>query len=98
MNFHLEKNPHKAILLLFIFYVRLTKLRKNQNEIALKYVFIDQSELTPRIYNFPKSSNIHTLSELLNKSQDNLMKIEHFHIDDVKHILDVVEIEKYFAI
>ena len=97
-NFHLEKNQHKVILPFFTFYDRLTKLRKNQNEIALKYVFIDQSELTPKIYNCLKRSDIHTLSDLLNKSQEDLMKIEHFHIDDVKHILDVLEIEKHFAI
>ncbi|AEJ82588.1 DNA-directed RNA polymerase subunit alpha-like [Ricinus communis] len=97
-NFHLEKNQHKVTLPLFTFYDRLTKLRKNQNEITLKYVFIDQSELTPKIYNCLKRSNIHTLSDLLNKSQEDLMKIEHFRIDDVKHILGILEIEKNFAI
>ncbi|XP_048233103.1 DNA-directed RNA polymerase subunit alpha-like [Ricinus communis] len=97
-NFHLEKNQHKVTLPLFTFYDRLTKLRKNQNEITLKYVFIDQSELTPKIYNCLKRSNIHTLSDLLNKSQEDLMKIEHFYINDVKHILGILEIEKNFAI
>nr|YP_010743295.1 RNA polymerase alpha subunit [Acalypha australis]UXP76939.1 RNA polymerase alpha subunit [Acalypha australis]WES82192.1 RNA polymerase alpha subunit [Acalypha australis] len=95
-NFLLEKNKHKhkVTLPLFTFYDRLTKLRKNQNELTLKYVFIDQSELTPRIYNCLKRSNIHTLLDLLNKSQEDLMKIEHLHIDDVKHILGILEIEK----
>jgi len=54
------------------------KLRKNKKEIALKSIFIDQLELSPRIYNCLKKSNIHTLLELLNKSQEDLMKIEHF--------------------
>nr|YP_010320557.1 RNA polymerase alpha subunit [Cleidion brevipetiolatum]UJJ83681.1 RNA polymerase alpha subunit [Cleidion brevipetiolatum] len=97
-NVHLEKNQHKVTLPLFTFYDRLTKLRKIQNEIALKCVFIDQSELTPKIYNCLKRCNIHTLSDLLNKSQEDLIKIEHFRVDDVKHILGILEIEKHFAI
>nr|YP_010383381.1 RNA polymerase alpha subunit [Excoecaria agallocha]UEQ12785.1 RNA polymerase alpha subunit [Excoecaria agallocha] len=100
-NLHLEieKNQHKVPLTLplFTFHDRLTKLRTNKKEIALKYIFIDQSELTPKIYNCLKRSNIHTLSDLLNKSQEDLMQIEHFHIDDVNHILGILEIEKHFA-
>nr|AMC32265.1 RNA polymerase alpha subunit [Croton texensis] len=97
-NLHLEKNQPKATLPLFTFHDRLTKLRKNKKEIVLKYIFIDQSELTPKIYNCLKKSNIHTLSDLLNKSQEDLMKIDNFCIDDIKHILGILEIEKHFAI
>nr|YP_009544078.1 RNA polymerase alpha subunit [Croton tiglium]AZF98940.1 RNA polymerase alpha subunit [Croton tiglium] len=97
-NLHLEKNQHKVTLPLFTFHDRLTKLRKNKKEIVLKYIFIDQSELTPKIYNCLKKSNIHTLSDLLNKSQEDLMKIENFRIDDIKHIFGILEIEKHFAI
>nr|UDP58533.1 RNA polymerase alpha subunit [Kielmeyera coriacea] len=97
-NLHLEKNQHKAALPLFTFHDRLTRLRKKKKEIALKYIFIDQSEFTPKIYNCLKKSNIHTLWDLLNNSQEDLMKIEHFRIEDVKHILGILEMEKYFAI
>src|SRR2546425_1246908 len=97
-NLHLEKNQHKVTLPLFTFHDRLTKLRKNKKEIVLKYIFIDQSELTPKMYNCLKKSNIHTLSDLLNMSQEDLMKIENFRIDDIKHILGILEIEKHFAI
>nr|YP_009768451.1 RNA polymerase alpha subunit [Quillaja saponaria]QIS99069.1 RNA polymerase alpha subunit [Quillaja saponaria] len=96
-NLHLENNQHKVTLPLFTFHDRLAKLRKNKKEIVLKYIFIDQSELPPRIYNCLKRYNIHTLLDLLNKSQEDLMKIEHFCIEDVKHILDILEIEKHFA-
>nr|YP_004072494.1 RNA polymerase alpha subunit [Corynocarpus laevigatus]ADO60342.1 RNA polymerase alpha subunit [Corynocarpus laevigatus] len=96
-NFHLKNNQHKVTLPLFTFHDRLAKLRKNKKEIALKYIFIDQSELPPRIYNCLKRSNIHTLLDLLNNSPDDLMKIKHFRIEDVKHILDILEIEKHFA-
>nr|UDP58447.1 RNA polymerase alpha subunit [Kielmeyera appariciana] len=97
-NLHLEKNQHKAALPLFTFHDRLTRLRKKKKEIALKYIFIDQSEFTPKIYNCLKKSNIHTLWDLLNNSQEDLMKMEHFRIEDVKHILGILEMEKYFAI
>nr|YP_010558616.1 RNA polymerase alpha subunit [Euphorbia biselegans]UED19973.1 RNA polymerase alpha subunit [Euphorbia biselegans] len=98
-NLHLEKTQHNVTftLTLFTFHDRLTKLRKNKKEIPLKYIFIDQSELAPKIYNCLKRSNIHTLSDLLNKSHEDLMQIEDFHIDDVKHILGILEIENHFA-
>nr|AVE14521.1 RpoA [Angelica tsinlingensis] len=95
-NLNLENNQHKATLPPFIFHDIFEKLRKNKKEIALKSIFIDQLELPPRIYNCLKRSNIHTLLDLLNNSQEELMKIEHFHIEDVKHILDILE--KHFAI
>nr|YP_009724536.1 RNA polymerase alpha subunit [Vachellia nilotica]QGT77172.1 RNA polymerase alpha subunit [Vachellia nilotica] len=96
-NLNLENNQDKVTLPLFTFHDGLAKLRKNKKEIALKSIFIDQLELPPRIYNCLKRSNIHTLLELLNNSQEDLMKMEHLHIKDVKRILDILEIEKHFA-
>nr|YP_009473647.1 RpoA [Impatiens piufanensis]AVI69904.1 RpoA [Impatiens piufanensis] len=88
-NFHLEDNQHKTTLPLFYFHEKLTKLRKKKK--ALKLIFIDQLELPPRIYNCLKRSNIYTLLDLLNNTQEDLMKIEHFYIEDVKNILDILE-------
>nr|YP_009538924.1 RNA polymerase alpha subunit [Caragana rosea var. rosea]YP_010831433.1 RNA polymerase alpha subunit [Caragana rosea]ATQ37520.1 RNA polymerase alpha subunit [Caragana rosea var. rosea]WFG49729.1 RNA polymerase alpha subunit [Caragana rosea]WFG49882.1 RNA polymerase alpha subunit [Caragana rosea] len=98
-NLNLEKNQHKVTLPLLTFHDRLVKdkLRKKKKERALKSIFIDQLELPPRIYNCLKKSNIHTLLELLNKSQEDLMKMEHFRVEDVKHILNILQIEKHFA-
>nr|YP_010158121.1 RNA polymerase alpha subunit [Afzelia xylocarpa]QRG30119.1 RNA polymerase alpha subunit [Afzelia xylocarpa] len=96
-NLNLENNQHKVTLPLFTFHDRLAKLRKKKNEIVLKYIFIDQFELPPRIYNCLKRSNIHTLLDLLNKSQEDLIKIERFRIEDVKCLLDILKIEKNFA-
>ena len=96
-NLHLENNQRKVTLPPFTFHDRLAKPRKNKNEIALKYIFIDQSGLPPRVYNCLKRSNIHTLLDLLNNSQEDLMKMKHFRIEDIKHILDILEIEKHFA-
>nr|YP_009306808.1 RNA polymerase alpha subunit [Davidia involucrata]AOQ76892.1 RNA polymerase alpha subunit [Davidia involucrata]AQU64755.1 DNA-directed RNA polymerase alpha subunit [Davidia involucrata]AUF34151.1 RpoA [Davidia involucrata]QOZ40499.1 RNA polymerase alpha subunit [Davidia involucrata] len=94
-NLHLEDNQHKVTLPLFTFHEKLAKLRKNKKKIALKYIFIDQSELPTRIYNCLKRSNIYTLLDFLNNSQEDLMKIEHFRIEDVKEILGILE--KQFA-
>nr|YP_010193395.1 RNA polymerase alpha subunit [Ulmus lanceifolia]QZQ52615.1 RNA polymerase alpha subunit [Ulmus lanceifolia]USN90180.1 RNA polymerase alpha subunit [Ulmus lanceifolia] len=101
-NFHLENNQHKDTLPLFTFHGKLSKLtkqKKNKKEQTLKSIFIDQSELPPRVYNCLKRSNIHTLLDLLNNSQKDLIKIKHFRMEDVKHILDILEleIEKHFA-
>nr|YP_010993678.1 RNA polymerase alpha subunit [Peucedanum wulongense]WOZ10951.1 RNA polymerase alpha subunit [Peucedanum wulongense] len=90
-NLHLADNQHMVPLPPFTFHDNLDKLRKNTKKIALKSIFIDQSELPPRIYNYLKRSNIYTLLDLLNNSQEDLMKIEHFRINDVKQILGILE-------
>lgn len=95
-NLHLDDNQHKITLPLFTFHDKLAKLRKNKKKIALKYIFIDQLELPPRIYNCLKRSNIYTLLDLLNNTQEDLMKIEHFRIEDGKQILGILE--KHFEI
>nr|YP_010744385.1 RNA polymerase alpha subunit [Begonia cavaleriei]WET57776.1 RNA polymerase alpha subunit [Begonia cavaleriei] len=95
-NFHLTNNQHKITLPIFTFHNRLAKLRKNKKEIAFKSIFIDQSELPSRIYNCLKRSNIHTLLDLLDNNPDELMKIQNFRIEDINHILNILEIEKHF--
>nr|YP_009366872.1 RNA polymerase alpha subunit [Hydrastis canadensis]ARJ63138.1 RNA polymerase alpha subunit [Hydrastis canadensis]QBK50137.1 RNA polymerase alpha subunit [Hydrastis canadensis] len=90
-DIHLEDNQNKFTLPFFTFHDGLDKLRKNKKEIELECIFIDQSELPSRIYNCLKRSNIHTLVDLLNKSQEDLMKIEHFHIEDLRRILGILQ-------
>uniref|UniRef100_UPI0030DE0B47 RNA polymerase alpha subunit n=1 Tax=Ranunculus ficaria TaxID=79245 RepID=UPI0030DE0B47 len=91
-----EDNQNRVTLPLFTFHDGLEKLRKNKKEIELKCIFIDQSELPSRTYNCLKRSNIHTLLDLLNKSQEDLMKMEHFRIEDVKWILGIMQ--KHFVV
>nr|ANP26137.1 RNA polymerase alpha subunit [Tacca chantrieri] len=91
-----EENKNKFTLPPFTFQDRLTNLKKNKKGIPLKYLFIDQLELPTRTYNCLKRSNIHTLSDLLSKSQEDLRKMEYFRIEDVKHILDTLQ--KHFVI
>nr|YP_009576715.1 RNA polymerase alpha subunit [Adonis sutchuenensis]YP_010834447.1 RNA polymerase alpha subunit [Adonis mongolica]QBK48020.1 RNA polymerase alpha subunit [Adonis sutchuenensis]WFQ81802.1 RNA polymerase alpha subunit [Adonis mongolica] len=87
----LEDNQSRVTLPFFTFNDGLDKLRKNKKEIELKCIFIDQSELPSRTYNCLKRSNIHTLLDLLNKSQEDLMKMEHFRLEDVRRILGILK-------
>ncbi|CAK8564173.1 unnamed protein product [Lathyrus sativus] len=100
-NFNLENNQHKMTWPLFTFHDHdrfvKDKLRNTQKEITLKSILIDQLELPPRIYNCLKKSNRHTLFEFLNKSQEDLMKIEHFRVEDLKNILNILQIENHFV-
>nr|YP_009967629.1 RNA polymerase alpha subunit [Zomicarpella amazonica]QIS89883.1 RNA polymerase alpha subunit [Zomicarpella amazonica] len=96
INFNFEENKSRFTLPLFTFHDRLANLKKNKKEIALKCIFIDQSELPSRTYNCLKRSNIHTLLDLLSNSQEDLMKIEYLRIEDVKQIVDILQ--KHFTI
>nr|YP_009772627.1 RNA polymerase alpha subunit [Magnolia maudiae]UOU93390.1 RNA polymerase alpha subunit [Magnolia cavaleriei]UOU93648.1 RNA polymerase alpha subunit [Magnolia macclurei]QIT03715.1 RNA polymerase alpha subunit [Magnolia maudiae]QJE36664.1 RNA polymerase alpha subunit [Magnolia maudiae]QJT98974.1 RNA polymerase alpha subunit [Magnolia maudiae] len=95
-DINLEDNPNRFTVPFFTFHDRLANIRKNKKGIALKCIFIDQSELPTRTYNCLKRSNIHTLLDLLSNSQEDLMRIEHFRIEDVKQILDILQ--KHFTI
>nr|YP_009117706.1 RNA polymerase alpha subunit [Acorus gramineus]AJE71248.1 RNA polymerase alpha subunit [Acorus gramineus]QQV73864.1 RNA polymerase alpha subunit [Acorus gramineus] len=95
-DINFEENQNRFTVPPFTFPDRLANLKKNKKEIALKCIFIDQSELPPRTYNCLKRSNIHTLLDLLSNSQEDLMKIEYFRIEDGKRILDTLR--KHFAI
>nr|AHA12712.1 RNA polymerase alpha subunit [Orchidantha fimbriata]AYP34387.1 RNA polymerase alpha subunit [Orchidantha fimbriata]AYP34457.1 RNA polymerase alpha subunit [Orchidantha maxillarioides] len=96
-NINFKENKNKFTTPPFSSQDRLTNLlRKNKKEIPLKCIFIDQSELPLRTYNCLKRSNIHTLLDLLSKSQEDLMRIEYFRIEDLKEISNTVQ--KHFAI
>nr|YP_010248244.1 RNA polymerase alpha subunit [Codonopsis pilosula]QTK21335.1 RNA polymerase alpha subunit [Codonopsis pilosula] len=95
-NFHLEDNQHRVPLRPSTLSDKFVKITKNEKKIALKSIFIDQSELPPKVYNCLKSNDIYTVLDLLTKSQEDLMQMEHFRIEDVKKILD--SLEKNFGV
>lgn len=95
-NLHFEENKHMLPLCPPLLPEKLVKIRKNKKKRALKSIFIDQLDLPPRIYNCLKRSNISTVFDLFNNSQEDLMKIEHLRIDDVKRIVDILE--KHFGL
>nr|YP_009748969.1 RNA polymerase subunit alpha [Cremastra unguiculata]QII90725.1 RNA polymerase subunit alpha [Cremastra unguiculata] len=91
-----EENENRWNLPPFSFQDIFTNLKKNKKGIPFTCIFIDQSELSSRTYNCLKRSNIHTLLDLLSHSQEDLMKMEYFRIEDVKQILGTLQ--KHFAI
>nr|YP_009340532.1 RNA polymerase alpha subunit [Porterella carnosula]APQ40104.1 RNA polymerase alpha subunit [Porterella carnosula] len=95
-NLHFEDKPPMLPLRPSTLPEKLVDTRKNNKKIAVKSIFIDQLDLPPRVYNCLKRSKISTLLDLLNNSQEDLMKLEHFRIEDVKRILDILE--KHFGL
>lgn len=95
-DINLEENKSRFTLPLFTFHDKLVNLTKNKKEIGLKCIFIDQLELPSRTYNCLKRSNIHTLSDLLSNSQEDLRKIEYLRIEDIQQIVDILQ--KHFTI
>nr|YP_011021064.1 RNA polymerase alpha subunit [Billbergia horrida]WQM20704.1 RNA polymerase alpha subunit [Billbergia horrida] len=95
-DINFEENKNRFTLSFLTFQDRLTNLKKNKKGIPLNCIFIDQLELPSRTYNCLKRSNIHTLLDLLSNSQEDLMRIEYFRMEDVKQILDTLQ--KHFAI
>nr|AEZ49466.1 RNA polymerase alpha subunit [Syngonanthus chrysanthus] len=80
----------------FLPYQRIfTHCKKENKGIPLNCIFIDQLELPSRTYNCLKRSNIHTLFDLLNTNQEDLMKIQYFCMEDRKQILETLQ--KLFA-
>ncbi|RWR97898.1 RNA polymerase alpha subunit chloroplast [Cinnamomum micranthum f. kanehirae] len=98
IHFYLEDNQNRFTVSFFTFHDRLANLRKKKKGIALKCIIALPGPIIVSkgpIY-IHYWSNIHTLLDLLNNSQEDLMRIEHLRIEDVKQILDILQ--KHFAI
>lgn len=54
-------------------------------------ISIDQLELSPRIYNCLKRANIHTLSDLVSYTQEDLLKIKNFGHKSVEQVVIVLK-------
>nr|YP_003587699.1 RNA polymerase alpha subunit [Anomochloa marantoidea]ACT15437.1 RNA polymerase alpha subunit [Anomochloa marantoidea] len=70
---------------------KLTNLKKNKKGVPLNSIFIDQLKLPSRTYNCLKRANIHTLLDLLSKTEEDLLRIDNFRMEDGKQILDTLE-------
>eukprot|EP00246_Nothoceros_aenigmaticus_P004782 TRINITY_DN1647_c0_g1_i1.p1 TRINITY_DN1647_c0_g1~~TRINITY_DN1647_c0_g1_i1.p1 ORF type:complete len:358 (-),score=18.50 TRINITY_DN1647_c0_g1_i1:405-1478(-) len=74
----------------------LTSVGEIRKEVSFKYIFIDQLELPARAYNGLKKVNVHTISDLLNYSQEDLMKIRNFGKKSIQQVIEALQ--KRFAI
>nr|YP_010158795.1 RNA polymerase alpha subunit [Helicia nilagirica]QRG31062.1 RNA polymerase alpha subunit [Helicia nilagirica] len=90
-DIQLQDNQNTVALSFFIFHDRLAKLSKNKKTMAWKHIFIDQLELSPKAYNCLKRSNIHTILDLLNKSEEDLMEMKDLGLEDLKKIVSILE-------
>ena len=86
-----EENKNRLTPPLLTFQKRFTNLKKNKKGIPLNCIFIDQLELPSRTYNCLKRANIHTLLDLLSKTEEDLMQINSFRMEDGKLIWDTLE-------
>nr|YP_010993157.1 RNA polymerase alpha subunit [Oxandra macrophylla]WOZ09259.1 RNA polymerase alpha subunit [Oxandra macrophylla] len=79
------------------FNYKLLNITKMERKEVLKYIFIDQLGLSRRTYNCLKRSNIHTLSELLNLTHKDLVRMRiDLPVEDIKQILDFLEKHSLF--
>nr|AJF41926.1 RNA polymerase alpha chain [Araucaria muelleri]AJF42007.1 RNA polymerase alpha chain [Araucaria scopulorum]AJF42171.1 RNA polymerase alpha chain [Araucaria bernieri]AJF42330.1 RNA polymerase alpha chain [Araucaria subulata]AJF42654.1 RNA polymerase alpha chain [Araucaria columnaris]AJF42737.1 RNA polymerase alpha chain [Araucaria humboldtensis]AJF42818.1 RNA polymerase alpha chain [Araucaria biramulata]AJF43388.1 RNA polymerase alpha chain [Araucaria montana]AJF43551.1 RNA polymerase alp len=67
-----------------------TDMGRTKKGVEFKHIFIDQLELPPRVYNCLRKANINTLSDLLNYSREDLMRIERLGEQSVEQILTVI--------
>nr|YP_010399930.1 RNA polymerase alpha subunit [Nowellia curvifolia]UQM88696.1 RNA polymerase alpha subunit [Nowellia curvifolia] len=61
-----------------------------------KHIFIDQLELPARAYNCLKRVDVHTIADLLNYSENDLVKIKNFGKKSVEQVLEALK--KRFSI
>ena len=61
---------------------------KEENEEQLETVFIEELELSVRAYNCLKRANVHTLSDLLQYSTDDLLEFKNFGQKSADEVCD----------
>nr|YP_009667763.1 RNA polymerase alpha subunit [Schistochila macrodonta]QCW58538.1 RNA polymerase alpha subunit [Schistochila macrodonta] len=71
-------------------------MEKITKDFAFKHIFIDQLELPARAYNCLKRVNVHTIADLLNYSENDLIKIKNFGKKSVEQVLEALK--KRFSI
>lgn len=103
-NLDLEKNENVRIKDgAFLLKSTMEFIPRDRLEFArrkFKSIFIDQLELTPKIYNCLKNANIETLWDLFElKAQDfvNFINMERLDIQDIKQLLDIM-VAEYFTL
>jgi DNA-directed RNA polymerase subunit alpha len=62
-------------------------------EVTYKHIFIDQLKLHARAYNCLKRANIHTVSDLLDVTQDDLLRIKNFGKKSVEEVLEALRVQ-----
>lgn len=66
-------------------------MREITKDIAFKHIFIDQLELPARAYNCLKRVDVHTIADLLNYTENDLVKIKNFGKKSVEQVLEALK-------
>nr|WIA67587.1 RNA polymerase alpha subunit [Apopellia endiviifolia]WIA67675.1 RNA polymerase alpha subunit [Apopellia endiviifolia]WIA67851.1 RNA polymerase alpha subunit [Apopellia endiviifolia] len=80
----------------FPFQLLSLDMEEITKDFAFKHIFIDQLELPARAYNCLKRVDVHTIADLLNYSEDDLIKIRNFGKKSVEQVLEALK--KRFSI
>lgn len=62
-------------------------------DVAFKHIFIDQLKLPARAYNCLKRADIHTVADLLEYSQEDLLQIKNFGKKSVEEVIDALRVQ-----
>nr|WGO61710.1 RNA polymerase alpha subunit [Aneura pinguis]WGO61796.1 RNA polymerase alpha subunit [Aneura pinguis]WGO61968.1 RNA polymerase alpha subunit [Aneura pinguis] len=68
-----------------------TDMEKMTKDVAFKHIFIDQLELPARAYNCLKRVNVHTVADLLDYGENDLMKIKNFGKESIKQVSEALK-------
>lgn len=78
------------------FQLLSSDMREVTKDTAFKHIFIDQLELPARAYNCLKRVDVHTIADLLNYTENDLVKIKNFGRKSVEQVLEALK--KRFSI
>nr|YP_001687243.1 RNA polymerase alpha subunit [Aneura mirabilis]ABS54505.1 RNA polymerase alpha subunit [Aneura mirabilis] len=68
-----------------------TDMEQMTRDVAPKHIFIDQLELPARAYNCLKRVNVHTVADLLDYGENDLMKIKNFGKESIKQVSEALK-------
>nr|YP_010881291.1 RNA polymerase alpha subunit [Fossombronia foveolata]WIA67244.1 RNA polymerase alpha subunit [Fossombronia foveolata] len=89
-NLNVNETNESNTLCLPLQFVSLN-IEEMTKDVAFKHIFIDQSELSARAYNCLKRVDVHTIADLLNYTEDDLIKIKNFGKKSVEQVLEALD-------
>jgi DNA-directed RNA polymerase subunit alpha len=89
---HLKiEEPEESDIPSLPFQLLSSDMREVTKDTAFKHIFIDQLELPARAYNCLKRVDVHTIADLLNYTENDLVKIKNFGRKSVEQVLEALK-------
>nr|ARV78232.1 RNA polymerase alpha subunit [Aneura pinguis]WGO58442.1 RNA polymerase alpha subunit [Aneura pinguis]WGO58528.1 RNA polymerase alpha subunit [Aneura pinguis] len=89
-NSETEEKPESGLCHSTIQFVSMD-MEQMTKDVALKHIFIDQLELPARAYNCLKRVNVHTVADLLDYGENDLMRIKNFGKESIKQVSEALK-------